>query len=1106
MIGTIIDQIKNKVLNLKYIERYGGLVIQVTEKFTDEDGVEKSITFPASVDNEGRPMYIPGDYYNLAPNDRYKSVAYWELRGDAVPFAPLRGNRNNWYGFRQTARMVVWLNLDLLGEVSPTNISDYLRVILMNTLTGKHSMNVDYISGVKMKVERDIQKSMSIFSDYSYSGDSELMMYPFDFFAVDFEVEWYIRKDCLPDEQDYDPHCDPHYDSKMYCRVKWEDVEDAPDFITVEEVEERLDEKVDKEEGKGLSTEDYTTEEKEKLGEIEEGAQVNVQSNWDEDDPNEDSFIQNKPENLSDFNPDITTDDVSEGDNNLYFTDDRVSNNSDVAANTAARHTHPNKALLDTYDQTNEDLTDAVVHKDLKNNPHEVTADQVGLGNVDNTSDVDKPVSNDQAAAIQEAEDNAKTYADQEIGSLTTDDVNEGDNNLYYTEQRVSSNADVSANTDARHTHPNKSLLDTYDQTNEDIESAVDHVDRKDNPHEVTKEQVGLSNVDNTSDIDKPVSTAQDAAIQAAEDNAKGYADNQIDALTTDDIDEGTVNKYYTEQRVSANTDVSANTAARHTHANKALLDTYDQTNEDLADAVVHKDLKNNPHEVTADQVIGLQSFLTLQSFYNTKGYCYLDQKFRYTGGDQIFEIDFDIFEITDVFINGEKTLDFTFRHNEVEVLESLDQDDIIEVKYSHYCTFDKVYGIRRDKNIASPDWERIGKDMTLHATLPVQSQLKRCIVNDAGEIVYYLHDDDSAKKADGTDAVLDGTDGQYMRITPRHFQRFDEIDGVQYVWISTDPFPGSFMMEEMYASVAESTVYRPTNTLASVVSMDPDYRGGNNNASLDDDPNSQLGMPASAISRTNFVTYAQKRGEGWSCAEYEWRRTEAWLISIEFATNYHQRSFDDDLTSEGYKQGGLGDGPTTINYSEWGDFNSRYPIIPIGATLELGNRSGEIEYVLNDFPEEGETRTIMVNSYRGIQNPYGHIYEWTNGVNFRATEEGTKREIFKAVGDANSSSNYDGYKKIGEMPSSNGYITQIVFGPEGDILPIEASGGSSTTYFTDYYYMSASDGIRGLNCSGRANHGGPAGSFFAYSDRAPSSTNSHRGSRLCFFKKLKNA
>ena len=53
--------------------------------------------------------------------------------------------------------------------------------------------------------------------------------------------------------------------------------------------------KVDKEQGKVLSSNDYTNNEKSKLEGIENGAQVNVQADWEEEDPNSDAYIFNKP-------------------------------------------------------------------------------------------------------------------------------------------------------------------------------------------------------------------------------------------------------------------------------------------------------------------------------------------------------------------------------------------------------------------------------------------------------------------------------------------------------------------------------------------------------------------------------------------------------------------------------------------------------------------------------------------------------------------------------------------------------------------------------------------------------------------------------------------
>ena len=56
-----------------------------------------------------------------------------------------------------------------------------------------------------------------------------------------------------------------------------------------------LADKVDKVTGKGLSTNDYTTDEKNKLAGIAAGAEVNVQSDWDVTDTSSDAFIKNKP-------------------------------------------------------------------------------------------------------------------------------------------------------------------------------------------------------------------------------------------------------------------------------------------------------------------------------------------------------------------------------------------------------------------------------------------------------------------------------------------------------------------------------------------------------------------------------------------------------------------------------------------------------------------------------------------------------------------------------------------------------------------------------------------------------------------------------------------
>lgn len=111
---------------------------------------------------------------------------------------------------------------------------------------------------------------------------------------------------------------------------------------------------------------------------------------------------------------------------------------------------------LDTLE---DDLDDHI--KDY-NNPHKVTKAQVGLDKVDNTSDMEKPIS----VAVQEALNNIKLEATN---------------------------------------YATKEQLD-------------DHKNDRNNPHNVTALQIGLGNVNNTSDADKPVSLATQQALDKKAD------------------------------------------------------------------------------------------------------------------------------------------------------------------------------------------------------------------------------------------------------------------------------------------------------------------------------------------------------------------------------------------------------------------------------------------------------------------------------------------------------------------------------------------------------------------------------------------------------------
>jgi len=402
-----------------------------------------------------------------------------------------------------------------------------------------------------------------------------------------------------------------------------------------------------------------------------------------------------------------------------------------------------------------------------------------------------------------------------------------------------------------------------------------------------------------------------------------------------------------------------------------------------------------------------------------------------------------------------------------------------------------EAYGIEYDSTIAAPEVTRVGK-MELHASLPVQSLMKRCLLMDDGTVNYYLDAANSNFRADGvTASVLDGTDGQVMVEIPEHWRKFETEGDVQRVLISLNPFLGAGQVKKMYVSAYKAALERTGSILSSVVNAAVDYRGGNNSATNDANSATLLGKPATLISRDNFRSYAQNRGKDWFDMDYQARKTICWLITIEFGTRNHQAALNANLTAAGYKQGGLGTGPTDLTSGDWSTFNGYYPLYECGSTNLLGNSTGEVPIVLQDFPTAGLTRNTQANSYRGVENFFGDIWEWTNGVDVEVGAASSQSFI----------SDFLGKKFTANLAVANGYVSKIVFGTEGDILPGNTAGGSSTTYFADYYYQNfASKGLRGLLFGGNATNGSSAGSFYAYSSFAPSYSSATLGSRLCFF------
>ena len=265
------------------------------------------------------------------------------------------------------------------------------------------------------------------------------------------------------------------------------------------------------------------------------------------------------------------------------------------------------QALVDsTKAELKKDIGD--IEKDVtnhiadKNNPHEVNKLQVGLGNVDNTSDINKPVSIAQQAAL----DKLKSDLESIIGSTGTDlsaHLKDFDNPHKVTKDqvglgKVDNTADLEKPVSVATQEAINAVQSNLDKTNISLEN---HIADKKNPHEVTKEQVGLGNVDNTSDLDKPVSHYQQDALDELERRLQGSIDGSGSDLSAHISDFNNPHKVTKDQVGLGNVDNTADKDKPISDATQKALDSIKTETNTIIET--HIADKNNPHEVTKEQI-----------------------------------------------------------------------------------------------------------------------------------------------------------------------------------------------------------------------------------------------------------------------------------------------------------------------------------------------------------------------------------------------------------------------------------------------------------------------------------------------------------------------
>ena len=401
-------------------------------------------------------------------------------------------------------------------------------------------------------------------------------------------------------------------------------------------------------------------------------------------------------------------------------------------------------------------------------------------------------------------------------------------------------------------------------------------------------------------------------------------------------------------------------------------------------------------------------------------------------------------------------------------------------------------YGVSWSETSSNPDCTRIG-NMDMHRTLPIQSMMKGYIYFKGGNPLYrMLKLNDSWTKCENYSAggwrdvgtLLEDNNINVMIKIPEFWWIDDYTESTETHNLKICPHakPGWYHHKEAYVSAYEGYI-------------DGNYYRSSKNK-----------IPSVNFTRSAVRPKARANGLGnsWNIYTYNEHRAICHLFLVEYATRNSQKAVNTALTVEGFRQGGLGSGCTTGTVTINGA--TTYSFIPTGSSDSLGSGSGEVTVTIQQTDSSGSnttTTTRKCNRYRGIENPFGHVWKHTDDVISVYISGYGARFWYKCdspdhFGDSISNDN-PYYKNIAANAVVTGYKTKIVTTSTCDFFALSCNNGSETTYWCDYNWDNTDGSLHCLLIGSRSGAGGGAGLFGLSSDLGVGHSGAHIGSRLTY-------
>lgn len=370
------------------------------------------------------------------------------------------------------------------------------------------------------------------------------------------------------------------------------------------------------------------------------------------------------------------------------------------------------------------------------------------------------------------------------------------------------------------------------------------------------------------------------------------------------------------------------------------------------------------------------------------------------------------------------------------------------------------AYWYENDENNSSTTCATGGNRNVIES---LRSKFKRCIAIPSGDdaaLISYCNEENSANWPDGTNITIMNNHQNRMVYFPKYYHKtIERSPGIWRTYISEQQIDGNYIEEpEMLLGSFEGAI-NVEGMLISTASQ------------------------TSAASKTmaEFVTAAKTHGPLWSIGDYRSHATIARMFCAYYKTTNISTSNSSIPCSGGTKR---------YNYGK------------TGGTITIGNKDGKVAVI--------EDTGYYSTNFLGLEDCYYSKWEFVQGINilkgkYVVYDGGSFPDKDVAELEAAGATNI---RVVGYEPNPaataayNGWTKAVAQGKYGDVVPT-AHGGSETTYYSDYSWFNPT-GNRIFLRSGQSDDGSRCGVFVAHAPNADSSDSwTYVGARLAFYGKI---